>query len=198
MTSSSSSRVALIVGAGSNIGASLVKGFLAAGYRVVTVSRSNPATTSSGGSSNSRNNEDDSHHVIQADASDPSSIPRIFADLSSAKKDWAFPSVIVWNAASLTTPAAADNPLGGISLEALDRDLGLMIASPFLAAQTAIEVWEETRWQEKRKGTFIMTGNMLPRKIPPMAQVVTLGIGKSGANFWVGLTDLVLKDKGIR
>lgn len=188
----SSSRVALIVGAGSNIGASLVKGFLAAGYRVATVSRSNPATTSS-----SNKNNEDCYHAIQADASDPSSIPRIFADLSSAKKDWAFPSVIVWNAATLTPPSTADNPLG-ISLEALDRDLGLMIKSPFLAAQTAVEVWKETSGEEKRKGTFIMTGNILPRKILPMPRLVTSGIGKSGANFWVGLADVVLKDKGIR
>lgn len=188
-----SSRVALVVGVGSNVGTSVVKGFLAAGYRVAAVSRSGAAGNDGG--------DDNSFHAIQADASDPSAVPQIFADLVSAKKDWPFPSVIVWNAASLTPPPETDaeNPLA-VPLAGLDKDLGLMVKSPYLAAQTAVEAWRTSSPTKdgERKGTFIMTGNILPRKIMPLPKMTTLGIGKSGANYWVGLADAVFKEKGIR
>lgn len=201
MAASSASRVALIVGAGSNVGASLVQGFHAAGYRVATVSRSSPSKVNDN-SNNGGNDEVDSFHAIQADASDPSAVPRIFADLASAKQDWPFPSVVVWNAASMTRPPETDaeNPLA-VPVAALDKDLGLMVKSPYVAAQTAVEVWREKNegeGEKKRKGTFIVTGNMLARKILPVPGMVTLGIGKSGGNFWVGLADAVFKEKGMR
>lgn len=82
----STSRVALIFGAGSNVGAGLVKGFLGAGYRVATVSRSGP--TAAAGPA-----KDSSTYSIQADVSDPKAIPGVFAQLASAKLP--FPSVVM-------------------------------------------------------------------------------------------------------
>lgn len=78
---STTSRVALIFGAGSNIGADLVKGFLGAGYRVATVSRS------------ARSGPAADTYPIQADVSDPKAIPGIFAQLASAGLP--FPSVVM-------------------------------------------------------------------------------------------------------
>lgn len=191
-----SSRVALIVGAGSNVGASLVQGFHGAGYRVATVSRSGASLIPNDNSGSSGDN----YHAIQADASDPSAVSGILANLASAKPNWPFPSVVVWNAATMTPPPETDaeNPLA-VPVAALDRDLGLMIKSPYVAAQTAVEVWRDKSVDKKqRKGTFIMTGNMLAHRILPVPGMVTLGIGKSGGNFWVGLADAVFKEKGMR
>lgn len=189
MASSTSSRVALIFGAGANVGASLVKGFLGAGYRVATVSRSNrptptPASTLS----------------IQADLSDPSGVPGVFTQLHDA--GWPAPSVVIWNAASLSPPAASDpgNPLE-VPLDAFDRDLAVMVKSPYVAAREAVRLWKEKEEGGEaagRKGTFIMTGNLLPLKILPVPALVNLGVGKSAANYWVGLSDAALRKEGIR
>lgn len=78
-----------------------------------------------------------------------------------------------------------------------DKDLALMIKSPYIAAREATRVWKKET-AEGRKGTFIMTGNILPRKILPVPALVDLGIGKSGSNYWVGTADAVLKKEGIR
>lgn len=198
MASPVPSRVALIFGAGSNIGASLVKGFLGAGYRVATVSRSNkPLPSSSSNSSTSL------LLPIQADLSDPSTVPDVFAQLSAA--GWPAPSVVIWNAANVTSPAASDagNPLE-VPLDGFDRDLALMVRSPYIAAREAVRAWrkEKTKTTEAgdgaRKGTFIMTGNLTPRKVLPVPSLVDLGVGKSAANYWVGLSDTTFRKEGIR
>lgn len=183
MTSPLTSPAAVIFGAGSNVGAALTKSFLAAGYRVATVSRSG---TPSGPTS--------SPFSIQADLSDPSSAPGVFAKLQES--GWPFPSVVIWNAASLTPPDASDpqNPFA-VAEGGFDKDLSLLIKSPYVAAGEAVKAWREQ--EGERKGTFIMTGNQLPKRIfPPF--MTTLGIGKSGAYYWVGTADAVFKDKGIR
>lgn len=177
----SPSRVALIFGAGSNIGASLVKGFLGAGYRVATVSRSQPPA-------------DANVHAIQADLSDPQAVPGVLAQLASA--GLAFPSVMIWNAASASPPEDPANPLEE-SDEGLGRDLDLMVRSPYAAAREAVRAWKQSG-DEGRKGTFIMTGNMLNKQILPVPTLVGSGVGKSGAYYWVALADATFREKGIR
>lgn len=76
--------------------------------------------------------------------------------------------------------------------------LEVMIKSPYAAAREAVKVWQGREGKDGRKGTFIMTGNLLPKVIPPVSTYTSLGIGKSGANHWVGTADGVLKNKGIR
>lgn len=185
-------RVALIFGAGSNIGASLVKGFLGAGYHVATVSRTNKAFSSSSSSSTST-----SFLPIQADLSDTSTVPDVFAQLSDA--GWPAPSVVIWNAANITKPAASDseNPLE-VPLERFDRDLALMVRSPYIAAREAVRAWKKTAGEGGRKGTFIMTGNLTPTKVLPVPALVDLGVGKSAANYWVGVSDAAFRKEGIR
>ncbi|KAJ0119309.1 short-chain dehydrogenase reductase sdr [Diaporthe amygdali] len=179
------SEVAIIFGVGSNIGTAVAKGFVDAGYRVATVSRSSPSSADS--SSNP--------YHIQADLSDPAAVTGVFDKVKSAGLD--FPSVVVWNAASLTPPPEPENPLSLADAD-LDKDISVMIKSPYAAARAAVKVWQGQSGKDGRKGTFIMTGNLLPKQIPPVALYTSLGIGKSGANFWVGIADGVLKNKGIR
>ena len=181
----SNSGVAVIFGVGSNIGTALAKGFTDAGYRVATVSRSSAPSADS--SSNPLH--------IQADLSDPAAVPAVFEKVKSAGLE--FPSVVIWNVAALTPPPDPENPLS-LADSDLDRDLNIMIKSPYVAAREAVKVWQSRESKDGRKGTFIMTGNQLPKKIAPVAFYTSLGIGKSGANHWVGTADNVLKKKGIR
>ncbi|CAN8106148.1 unnamed protein product [Discula destructiva] len=190
------SKTALIFGAGSNIGAGLTKGFLGAGYRVATVSRrSNHAAPTPG--------DNDSVLPIQADLSDPAAVPGVYARVADA--GWAFPAIVVWNAASLTRPDASDpeNPLE-VPLDGFDADLGLMVRSPYVAAREAVRGWRDGKVPPagggggERKGTFVMTGNLLPRKIVKVPALVDVGVGKAGANYWVGLSDAIFREEGIR
>lgn len=181
----SNSDVAVVFGVGSNIGTALAKGFVDAGYRVTTVSRSSPSSADT--SSNPFH--------IQADLSSAAAVSAVFDKVKSAGLE--FPSVVVWNAAALTPPSDPENPFS-IADSDLDRDLNIMIKSPYVAAREAVKVWRGREGKDGRKGTFIMTGNLLPKTIPPVAIYTSLGIGKSGANFWVGTADNVLKKTGIR
>lgn len=106
----STSDVAVIFGVGSNIGTALAKGFVDAGYRVATVSRSRPSSADT--SSNPLH--------IQADLSDPVAATGVFDKVRSAGLE--FPSVVVWNLASLTPPPDSENPLS-IADSDLDRDI---------------------------------------------------------------------------
>lgn len=180
----SPSRSALIFGSGSNIGAGLVKGFLNAGYRVATVSRSKDSATT----------HPEVHH-IQADLSDPKAIPRVYAEVASA--GYPFPSVVVWNAAAVSPPTDPKNPFE-VPEEAFSRDQNLMITSPYIASREAVRVWQEINDEGKRKGTFILTGNLLVKKTVPVPAYVGLGVGKCGAFAWLSLADAVFREKGIR
>lgn len=99
----------------------------------------------------------------------------------------------------MTAPTDPKNPLE-VPEEGFGRDLDLMVKSPYIAAREAVRVWKKSSEQgsPSRKGTFIVTGNLLARKILPVPTLVTLGVGKSGANYWVGLSDVALKGEGIR
>lgn len=180
------SEVAVIFGVGSNIGTALTKGFVDAGYRVATVSRSSPPSADT--SSNPLH--------IKADLSDPAAVTGVFDKVRSAGLE--FPSVVIWNAATVIPPPEPENPLS-LADSDVDAATNLMIKSPYVAAREAVKVWQGREGSEGgRKGTFIMTGNLLPKVIPPLATFVSLGIGKAGANYWVGAADGVLKNKGIR
>lgn len=181
------SKTALIFGSGSGVGAASVKAFLGAGYHVAIVSRSSPASSTPTPSN---------VLPIQADLSNPAAIPGIYERVATA--GWTFPSLIVWNAASITRPVGDDpnNPLE-VPLEGFDADLNLMVRSPYVAAREAVREWKKAGGN--RKGTFVMTGNCLPKKIlPKLPTLVTGGVGKAGANYWVGLSDAVFREQGIR
>jgi len=83
-----SSPVALIFGAGKNVGASVAKAFSAEGYKIATVSRT--ATT------DPIINERRLH--IQSDLSDPDGISGVF---ETVRKHLGHPSVVVYNGSFL-------------------------------------------------------------------------------------------------
>jgi NAD(P)-dependent dehydrogenase (short-subunit alcohol dehydrogenase family) len=76
-------RVALILGAGPNVGINVAKAFAAQGYKVAIVSRSR------------KDNEDTRQFSqVQADFGDPTSIKDIFATVT---RELGHPSVVVYN-----------------------------------------------------------------------------------------------------
>ena len=81
---STSSPVALIFGAGKNIGAGVAKAFSAEGYKIATVSRT--ATT------DPISNEGRLH--IESDLSDPNDVSGVF---ETVRKRLGHPSVVVYN-----------------------------------------------------------------------------------------------------
>lgn len=80
------SPVALILGAGSNVGMAVGRAFAAQGYRVALAARS----------LNEDNSTSDELH-IRGDFSDPSSIPPIFKRVAS---QFGHPHVVVYNGVS--------------------------------------------------------------------------------------------------
>lgn len=79
--------IALIFGAGKNVGAGVARAFTAKGYRIATVSRT--ASTDS---------DNDKQMHIRGDMADPESISGIF---DTVRKYWGHPSVVVINGASI-------------------------------------------------------------------------------------------------
>lgn len=82
--------VALILGAGANIGQAVARAFAAEGYRIALVARSSKETGLAG---------DGTLH-IRGDLADPSSVAGIFAQV---KAELGAPQVVIYNGES-TTP----------------------------------------------------------------------------------------------
>ena len=81
-----SSPIALIFGAGKNVGASVAKSFAAKGYKVAIASRS------------SKHNLSDSEYFhTPCDLGDPSSVEKVF---DAVRSKFGHPSVVVYNGIS--------------------------------------------------------------------------------------------------
>ena len=76
------SRIAIVLGAGKNIGASTVDAFKHAGYKVAYASRSAAKT------------EDESTMAVACDLLQPSAVNALF---DTVRKTWGEPSVVVYN-----------------------------------------------------------------------------------------------------
>ena len=176
----SSKPVALILGAGPNLGASITSSLTKLGYRIATVSRSGTGEI----------NSSTGILTLRADFATPSSIPPLFSKIKDSFSTP--PSVVIYNAASLTPPPEATNPLS-IPAAAFEKDINVNAVSAYVAAQEAVKGWEELG-KEGGKKTFIFTGNCLNQKVLPMPVLLTLGVGKSASAHWVGLVDGVFKE----
>ncbi|KAK4033726.1 hypothetical protein C8A01DRAFT_39812 [Parachaetomium inaequale] len=180
--------VVLVFGAGANIGAALVRKFSGAAYRVAAVSRNAadpPVPSPDGGTL-----------AVRADLSHPAQVSHAF---DAVRQTWgAFPSVVIWNVANVTASPDQNN-IFSVPLPSFDKDLALMVTSPFAAAGKCFEVWgaagEESTAAPKR---FIMTGNIQPKVIVPLPDFTTIGVAKAGAAYWVGAADLFYKKRGWR
>jgi NAD(P)-dependent dehydrogenase (short-subunit alcohol dehydrogenase family) len=108
-TSMSSKPVALILGSGPRVGDAVARQFANTGYSVAVVSRKGTGAKTA-----------DGYLSLKADLTIPSSIPGVF---DAVKKEFQNPpSVVVYNAAALTPPPAADE-LFSIPTDSLAADL---------------------------------------------------------------------------
>jgi NAD(P)-dependent dehydrogenase (short-subunit alcohol dehydrogenase family) len=182
----SSKPVALILGAGPNVGAAISTSLSTLHYRIATASRSGTNTM----------NPDTGILTLKADFTAPTSIPHLFSLV--LKEFGTPPSVVVWNAAALTPPPTEDSVLS-VSVDQFGKDLNVNTVSAYAAAQEAVKGWNSMEGEHAAgKKTFIYTGNMLNQTVAPVPLFLTLGVGKSASAHWVGLADALYREKGYR
>ena len=190
-----SSSVALIFGAGANIGAGVAKAFAASGYKVAVASRSSKHGLT----------QDDYLHLT-CDLDDPSSVTKAFEETRQAL---GAPGVVVYNGRSPTTPenkayislastwhkssTSAEDPLG-VKLEDLLLDMNVNTNSPFVAAQQAASSFASLPASASK--TFIYTGNRT--NIAPIAPLFSQGLGKSAAANMIRYLSDAYKAKGYK
>lgn len=174
--------VILILGVGPRIGSSVAENFASQGYKVAVASRKGEGKINEKG-----------YLSIKADFTDPQSIAPAF-DAVKAEFGTA-PSVVIYNAATLTPPPIQDSALS-IPSERVASDLIVNTVSPYVAAQQALSAWDTLPKETKK--TFIYTGNAMGTNIIPVPLMLNLGIGKSASSFWVGVADITYAARGIR
>ena len=177
-----SAPVALILGAGPRVGAAVVEKFASNGYKVALASRSGTGTKTAQGLLS-----------LKADFTKPEAVPALF-EAVKAEFD-AFPTVVVYNAASLTPPPDPESMLS-IPAANVAADLNVNTVSPYVAAQQAVRGWETL--PEGTKATFIYTGNVLNVSIVPVPMFLDLGMGKAASAFWIGMVDSKYSARGFR
>ncbi|CRG89869.1 hypothetical protein PISL3812_06908 [Talaromyces islandicus] len=182
----SSKPIAVIFGAGANIGAAVTTKFVEAGYRVCAVSRSapSPATLS----------DDGNVLPVRADLSKPAEVPPVFQTIKSQWGSNAFPRVIIWNAGR-RTPSPHKSNIFSVPTEDLETDFAIANAGPWAAANEAIKHWGAAG---DVRGVFIYNGNIMGKAVFPHPDYTTLGVGKRAAAYWVDAADGTYKSKGWR
>lgn len=177
-------RIALILGAGPNIGQNVAKAFIAKGYKVAVTSRTaNPDASSS------------EELVVQADLSHPEAVGEVFGKV---KRTWGVPHVVVYNGKQafhyhsfdhnrLRTGEAyvhTDNdPKDAfeVPVDTFTKSTFINLISAYAAAREAVQEWKAMSKSET-KLTFIYTGNCA--NSIPLVPLVDLSVGKAGsANF---------------
>lgn len=177
-----SSPIVLILGAGPRIGASVADKFASKGYQVAIASRKGTDSKTAEG-----------FFSVKADFASPESIPAVFDTVKHALH--AAPSVVIYNAPSLTPPPAQDS-IFSIPAARFAHDLDVNTVSAYAAAQQAVAGWETLPKEAKK--TFIYTGNILNVAVLPVPLMLDLGVGKAASAYWVGVADMTLSAKGYR
>ncbi|KAI1152582.1 hypothetical protein F4825DRAFT_418415 [Nemania diffusa] len=174
--------VALVLGSGPRVGASVAQKFASKGYKVAVASRQGTGSRTPEG-----------YLSLKADFSKPDSIPALFdavkAEFNSP------PSVVVYNAAALTPPPT-ENVLFSIPADNVTADLNVNTVTPYVAAQQAVAGWETLPADTKK--SFIFTGNILNLNVVPVPLFTNLGMGKAASAFWIGVADGTYSAKGYR
>jgi NAD(P)-dependent dehydrogenase (short-subunit alcohol dehydrogenase family) len=186
--------IALIFGAGKNVGAAVVKAFTAKGYRIATVSRAATADAS------------EKRLHVQADLADPESVSTVF---EIVRKQLGHPSVVIYNGLLLglfifilpmliTIGAAAsfvnkEDPLE-LSLKDAIRDMNINTFSALAAAKEAVKSFEALPKDAAR--TFIFTGNIMNSQ--PIPVLMSAGLGKSATAHMIQTAALVYADRGYK
>lgn len=176
--------IVLILGAGGNIGANLTSTFTKEGYSIALASRSrNDGKTPQG------------HLNIKIDLTNPSSLSSAF---EKTKKTFGVPNIVIYNAAMMRVPPDPED-MFSVSVEDMASDVNLMTVSAYAAAQEAVKGWEGLPETDSRgKKVFIYTGNMLNKSIMASPYVLTLGVGKAGAAYWIGSASALYAEKGYK
>ncbi|KAH8657548.1 hypothetical protein BGZ60DRAFT_518317 [Tricladium varicosporioides] len=152
-------KVALVLGAGLNVGLSVAKEFRKNGYKVALVAR-NP-------------NEELSKAadlVVKADFSDPSSLSGVFAEV---KAELGVPKFVAYNA---YTPIFNPDPFS-VPLKEWVKAVNINAISGYAAIQEAIKAFREL--PNEMTKTFVFTGNCGIHVPVPILMV--LGTGKAAA-----------------
>lgn len=175
-------QVALILGVGPRVGASVAANFANSGYSVAVASRKG-----TGGK------DEKGYLSVQADFANPDSIASLFEAVKAEFQT--APSVVVYNAAALTPPSNEESALS-VPAESVSKDLNVNVVSAYVAAQQAIAGFETLPKEVKK--SFIYTGNILNVSIVPVPLMLNLGMGKAASAFWIGLADAAYAGKGFR
>lgn len=176
-----SSKVALILGSGPRVGAAVAASLSKAGFSVAVVSRKATEGTTPEG-----------YTAIQGDLSDPATIPAIFSKVTSTLGS---PSVVIYNAATLTPPPDQDSVLS-IPATSLSGDLNTNTVTPYAAAQEAVKGYSSL--PAGASPVFIYTGNAQNNLPLPVPLMTTLGVGKAGSAYWIAVADKLYAGKGYR
>ena len=179
----STNAIVLIFGAGPRIGNAVAEKFSREGYKVALASRT----------ASKKTDNDKGFLRLQADFSQPDTIKSLFEVVEA--KFHSPPSVVVYNAGSLTKPQDQDDPLS-IAAEDVLKDFVVNTAAPYVAAHEAVQAWK--RSQNDAKKTFIYTGNITNVSIVPMPLMVNVGMGKSAASYWIGTASEVYREVGYQ
>ncbi|KAL7807425.1 hypothetical protein V8C26DRAFT_439338 [Trichoderma gracile] len=169
--------VALILGAGPNVGINVAKAFAAQGYEVAVASRSR------------KDDEETKRYLhIKADFGEPSSIEDIFATVI---RELGHPSVVVYNTTSYSLTGATTLQQ---QIAAFQRDNNINIVSTYAATQLAIKSFAILPPESSR--AFIYTGNKQHLMvIPPL---LSQGVGKSGSAHLLHYLSEEHKESGYR
>ncbi|KAJ3006450.1 hypothetical protein HKX48_000117 [Thoreauomyces humboldtii] len=168
--------IALIIGAGANIGQRVADQFVARGYLVAAAARSEHPSAPG------------SIHRYQTDASNPEAVAALVHQVAG---DLGAPSVVIYNAASrITSPDPLADPL---LLSHASASLAVSTLSPLAAAQATYQEWQKAGIT---KGTFIFTGNIL--NVTPLPGVMTFGMAKSATAHMVRSFADTYGDKGFK
>ncbi|KAF2818405.1 putative short-chain dehydrogenase [Ophiobolus disseminans] len=171
--------VALILGAGPNVGQHLSRALAIKGYKVALASRSGRQDDSAPGQTS-----------FQVDLSDPSTVAELFAKV---KETLGIPSVVVYNAAAGTLNQPKNS--FSVSLADFTKDLNINTTSVFAAAQQAVVGFEQLPDSASR--TFIYTGNIMNTGTV-IAPLMTAGVGKSASAHLLQNAAAAYADRGFK
>ncbi|KAK9439771.1 NAD(P)-binding domain protein [Metarhizium brunneum] len=174
---SSSVLIALILGAGPNIGASVAREFASKGYKVVLTSRKVPENASP------------LFFHIKGDLSQPKSVVDIFTQVRKLHGE---PSVVVYNAGAVSF-APKENTFN-LDLGTFESDLNINTTSVFVAIKEALASFSALPTSTSR--TFIYTGNAM--NFASFDGLLTLGVGKSATAHMIASAAAAFADKGYK
>ncbi|KAF3935190.1 hypothetical protein ABW20_dc0109829 [Dactylellina cionopaga] len=172
--------IAIIFGAGKNIGATTARAFSNKGYRVAQVARSLNTSDSN-----------DESLSITADLSKVGSVNDVFTQV---RKAWGEPSLIYYNAA-VASPTEASNPFT-LSEEDFTRDLAINTTSVYAALKEAVTSFQAL--PDSITKVFFYTGNKLATPGFVLPSLFTLGVGKTATSHLVEVASVAYKDAGYK